>query len=263
MSERRFSQEAFPWVVAHRGASVSEPENTIRAFEAAIEAGADAVEFDVRVTADGHAVVIHDADVSRTTDGTGLVRQMTLSKLKGLRIEGARARTERIPTLAETLECLSGRAAADVEIKNIPGEPDFDADRELAAEAAAGAVSAFDGYVLFSSFNPSAIGRVRQIDPGAITGLLVAPGADPLAALEFAAEMGHVWVLPEAGAIVAAGAAYVAQAHASGLRVGTWVVDDVDRAVSLMRAGVDAVATNDPGSVVRARMQEFGPDRQS
>ena len=69
-------------VVAHRGASIEQPENTIEAFEAAIDLGADAVEFDVRMTADGHAVVMHDPDVSRTTDGTGLVSEMTLEEMR-------------------------------------------------------------------------------------------------------------------------------------------------------------------------------------
>ena len=71
---------ARPMVVAHRGASVEQPENTIAAFEAAVDAGADAVEFDVRMTADGHAVVMHDPDVSRTTVGTGVVSEMTLEE---------------------------------------------------------------------------------------------------------------------------------------------------------------------------------------
>ena len=75
---------ARPMVVAHRGASIEQPENTIEAFEAAIDAGADAVEFDVRMTADGHAVVMHDPDVSRTTDGTGLVSEMTLEEIRKL-----------------------------------------------------------------------------------------------------------------------------------------------------------------------------------
>ena len=100
---------AKPLVVAHRGASVEYPENTIEAFEAAIGSG-DAVEFDVRMTADGHAVVMHDPDVSRTTDGTGLVSEMTLDEI----------RTLGVPTLEEALACLSGRAAADIEVKNLP-----------------------------------------------------------------------------------------------------------------------------------------------
>ena len=245
-------------MVAHRGASAREPENTIRAFEAAIAAGADAVEFDIRMTADGHAVVIHDPDVSRTTDGSGLVRGMTLAQLRRLSVESPHAMATRIPTLTETLECLSGRVAADIEIKNIPGEADFDADRELAAEAAADAVQAFSGDVLFSSFNPSAIQRVLQIDPAAQTGLLVAPGADPWVAVVFAVEVGHKWVLPDHGALSAVGAAYIERAHSAGIRVGTWVVDDADLASELMKDGIDAVATNDPGPVVRARLLALG-----
>ena len=68
---------AYPLVVAHRGASAAYPENTLRAFQGAVEAGADVIETDVRLTADGVAVVLHDADVSRCTDGSGLVRLTT------------------------------------------------------------------------------------------------------------------------------------------------------------------------------------------
>jgi glycerophosphoryl diester phosphodiesterase len=75
-----------PLVVAHRGASIEAPENTIEAFERAVDAGADAVEFDVRITADGSAVVMHDPDVDRTTDGQGRCRDMTLAEVKALRI---------------------------------------------------------------------------------------------------------------------------------------------------------------------------------
>jgi glycerophosphoryl diester phosphodiesterase len=257
VAERRFSQGVFPWVVAHRGASAREAENTIASFQEAIDSGADAVEFDVRVTADGHAVVMHDADVARTTDGRGIVRQMTLAQLKRLRIATTHGPAE-IPTLSETLDCLSGRTAADIEIKNIPGEADFDSDEELAAEAALDAVTGFSGEVLFSSFNPSAIQRVLQIDPSATTGLLVAPGADPFAAVAFAVDLGHTWVLPESKALSATGPTLIEQAHLATLRVGTWVVDDPDLAVELMKAGVDAVATNDPAPVVQARMRELG-----
>ncbi|MCD6563330.1 MAG: hypothetical protein J7K23_05385, partial [Thermoproteales archaeon] len=65
------------FIVAHRGASFCEPENTLRAFKKAIEIGADVVEFDVRVSGDGVPVVIHDASVDRTTDGSGLVSELS------------------------------------------------------------------------------------------------------------------------------------------------------------------------------------------
>src|SRR5438093_10081888 len=119
--ERPFSQAGRPMVVAHRGASADESENTIAAFEAAIAAGADAVEFDVRMTADRVAVVMHDPDVSRTTDGSGLVRDLALADLRRLRIGLRSGGAEPIPTLDDALACLSGRIAVDVEIKNVPG----------------------------------------------------------------------------------------------------------------------------------------------
>ena len=135
MSERPFSQVAKPLIVAHRGASIEEAENTLEAFDLAVGVGAGAVEFDVRITADGHAVVMHDPTLDRTTDGTGLVSSKTLAEVRASRITLTTGEVARVPTLAETLGLLSGRAAVDVEIKNIPGEPDFDAERELAVEA--------------------------------------------------------------------------------------------------------------------------------
>ena len=84
MSEWPFSQAA---VVAHRGDSAHVAENTVEAFESAIELEAEVVEFDVRMTSDGVAVVMHDADVARTTDGSGLVRSMTLEQVGRLRVE--------------------------------------------------------------------------------------------------------------------------------------------------------------------------------
>ena len=73
-----------PWVVAHRGYSAQYPENTVSAFEAAIDAGADMIELDVCLTKDRVPVVIHDKTLERTTDGNGLVSELTLSKLKKL-----------------------------------------------------------------------------------------------------------------------------------------------------------------------------------
>ena len=101
-------------IVAHRGAPTERPENTLAAFGAALDAGARAVEFDVRVTADGQAVVIHDAALDRTTDGAGLIRDHTLAEVHASRISGGDGRTYAVPTLHETLALLSGRAGVDV-----------------------------------------------------------------------------------------------------------------------------------------------------
>jgi glycerophosphoryl diester phosphodiesterase len=251
VSERAFSQEARALVVAHRGASAEEPENTIAAFERAVEVGADVVEFDVRLTADGVPVVLHDADVSRTTDGTGPVANLRLDAVKRLRV----ARDHEVPTLEETLRALSGRIAVDIELKNIPGEPDFTPDAEPLVAATLDVIGsvAFEGVVLLSSFNPASIAHARAAAPDVPTGLLTGFTTDARAALAFAASAGHPWVLPFVGMLQAAGDGFVEEAHAAGLRLGTWITDDPAEALGLFGAGVDAVATNDPGAVIAAR----------
>jgi len=255
MSERPFSQERAALVVAHRGASVEEAENTLEAFELAVSLGADAVEFDVRITADGHAVVLHDAAVDRTTNGSGLVRDLTLAEVRSLSIATAGGGIARVPTLNEALALLSGRVAVDVEIKNIPGEPDFEPARERAVEALHEALdaTAFVGDVIVSSFNPLSIAASKTMRPEVPTGLLSEPGVDAPAALMFAAGEGHDWVLPFAGRVTAAGPSFPGAVHGAGLLLGTWIVDDPAEALVLSGAGVDAVATNDPRRIVDAR----------
>jgi glycerophosphoryl diester phosphodiesterase len=100
-------------VGAHRGAMCHAPENTLAAFEKAIEMGTYRVELDVRRCKGGHIVVMHDATVDRTTDGTGPVAQKTLEELRRLRVGG----TETVPTLEETLRLAKGRCRLLVEIK--------------------------------------------------------------------------------------------------------------------------------------------------
>lgn len=254
MSERPFSQGPLPLIVAHRGAPTERPENTLAAFDAAVDAGAAAVEFDVRVTADCQAVVIHDATLDRTTDGAGLVRERTLAEVLAARIEGADARSYTVPTLHETLALLSGRAAVDVEIKNVPGDADFDPNDEVAVGLVHRALDdvAFIGDVIVSSFNPHSIAVSRELRPEVPTGLLTDVGVDAAAALHFAAEQGHTWVLPFADRVLEQGEGFAAAVHDEGLLLGTWIVDDAERARALLAGGADAVATNLPRAIVSA-----------
>src|SRR5438093_12032267 len=121
-----FPLDSYPLVVAHRGASADHPENTLQSFQGALDAGAQVIETDVRLTADGVPIVLHDADVSRCTDGSGFVNDLTIEEVKRLDASGGRAERAEVPTLAEVLELVSGRAGINLEIKNIPGEPSFD-----------------------------------------------------------------------------------------------------------------------------------------
>src|SRR5271156_4282030 len=106
--------------IAHRGASGTFPENTLAAFRAAIDAGADMCELDVHLTRDGVVVVIHDEEVDRTTDGKGRVAEMTLAEIKRL---DAGARYDRrftgetIPTLEEVFDLVEGRCSLNIELK--------------------------------------------------------------------------------------------------------------------------------------------------
>jgi glycerophosphoryl diester phosphodiesterase len=247
MPDHRFADDAFPLVVAHRGASSTHPENTLPAFEAALALGAPVVELDVRLSADGIAVVMHDPDVSRTTDGTGGVHELTAEQLASLDA-GSGGDPTHVPTLAEVLELVSGRGGVALEIKNIPGEPGYEPGGESTAEAAVAEVHrvGFEGPVLVVSFNPRSIAAARAIAPEIPTGLLTTQIVDPREALAHAVEFGHGFVLPGSRSLRPAGEAFVAEAHAAGVRVGTWTVDDPDDVRVFFDMGVDVVASNDP-----------------
>ena len=99
--------------IAHRGASAYEPENTLRAFERAIEMGATMLELDVHLSRDGHPMVIHDADLSRTTSGTGKVADLSLAQIK--RFDAGLG--ERVPALDEVIELARDRVKIYIELK--------------------------------------------------------------------------------------------------------------------------------------------------
>jgi glycerophosphoryl diester phosphodiesterase len=250
-----FAPDSTPLVVAHRGASSAYPENTLESFQGAIEAGADVIETDVRLSADGVPVIVHDQDLSRTTDGTGLVHELTVAELKRLDASAGRGPKAEIPTLREVLELVSGRAGINLEIKNIPGEVAFDSPKEATVRAALDDVerTSFSGSVLVSSFNWITIERSRELAPDIPTGFLTIAAIAPAAALVYARDAGHQYVLPSVTALVPAGEAFVGEAHDAGLRVGTWTVDDPDEARTLFEWGVDAVATNDPEALLTLR----------
>src|SRR5512139_1614857 len=110
-----------PVVFAHRGASAHAPENTLAAFELALAQQADAIELDVKLSADGQVMVIHDSSVDRTTNGHGKVQDMTLAELKALdagSFFNSQFAGEKIPTLNEVFEAMGKRTFINIELKN-------------------------------------------------------------------------------------------------------------------------------------------------
>lgn len=220
---------------AHRGASVAAPENTMAAFEKAIEMGADGVEFDVQRSADGHLVVIHDETVDRTSDGTGRVVDLSLDELRRLDVGGG----ERIPLLAEVLDLFAPTGmVVNVELKSsiefYPGIGQ-DAIRVVAD-------SGMTARVVYSSFNHYTLAGMRAHVPAAQLGLLMADGIhEPW---DYARRFGAGALHPGYHLLQQPG--YVEKAHEAGLRVNTWTVDDPDHIRLVASLGVDAIVTNRP-----------------
>jgi len=211
------------------------PENTVQAFVAASALGADGVELDVHRTADGGLVVHHDAGAWRL----GVLAQCTQVEIRAVRPE--------IPTLDEALEACAGMLV-NVEVKNLPGDDDYDADESVAA----GVVELLVGRerrddVLVSSFNLESVDRVRELDATIPTGFLTLVGMDPVDAVEVAHAHGHGAVHPDVRALVGdAAAATITRAHEVGMTVNVWTVNDEDELRRLAAAGVDSVITDVP-----------------
>ena len=151
-----------PLVIAHRGASGTAPENTLAAFRRAVACGADMVELDVQLTRDGEVVVVHDFTLDRTTDGTGAVGASSLAEIRRLDAGAWFAPAflgEAVPTLGEVLGAIG--LPVNVELKPV-GDQGLEAET-LAVVRAAGAL----GRVVFSSFDPGALERLRALTPEA------------------------------------------------------------------------------------------------
>jgi glycerophosphoryl diester phosphodiesterase len=221
-------------VIGHRGASATHAENTLAAFAAAADAGADGVELDVRRTADDVLVVHHDAALA---DGR-VLRRTPAAELP-----------PSVPTLAEALEAC-GDLWVDIEIKNLPSDPDYDAEHGISlAVAAMVAAYGANHRVLVSSFDIGTLDRLRAVDPTIPTGWLVFSGPSPAQAIERAAAHGVDAIHPHD---LLVDPSMLARARSAGLAVTVWTVDDPARIRQLAEWGVDGVITNDPAAARRA-----------
>ncbi len=259
-----------PLVFGHRGGAALAPENTCAAFDRGLEAGADGLELDVRLTRDGEPVVCHDATLDRTTDGTGALAACTAAELAGVdagyRFPGPsgdcpyRGRGVRVPLLREVL-ARYGQRPLIVELKDDEVELARAVVRVL-AETGAGPG------VCIGSFHLPVLHEVRRIAPAVPTG---AAGREVRMALY------RSWVgwpsngvpyralqVPERRAahrIVSP--RFVRAAHRSGVAVQVWVVDEPDRIRRLLEWGVDGIITDRPdvaaGVVAERNAGRAGP----
>ena len=229
-------------ILAHRGASRVAPENTLAAFVEAATLGADGVELDVHRSADGLLVVHHDA----VAPGVGVLADHSAAEI--------RRALPSVPTLAEALDASAGMLV-NVEVKNLPGDADYDPD-ERAAVAVVELLGARErgDDVLVSSFSLASIDTVRGLDDTIPTALLTLVGFDPLEGAAVAAERGHAAIHPDVRSLVGPVAgALAARAGELALTVNAWTVNDAAEVRRLAAAGIDGVITDVP-DVARAAL---------
>lgn len=213
--------------IGHRGARAYEPENTLRSFQRAIEVGVDAVELDVRKTKDNELVVIHDADVNKTTDGTGLVNELTLDEIERLVTE----KGEKVPTLEEVLDFVGKRVKIMIELKEVGYE-----EQVLGLIGQKGLMD----NVIIVSFHEEVLQRVRELNVEVVTGLIYVNHKNPIpSALELKAN--YLLSLYRFTHAV-----NVKKAHEKGLKVIVWTINRKEEVAEYMKKGVDGIASDRP-----------------
>jgi glycerophosphoryl diester phosphodiesterase len=256
---KRTVRGEWPVNVAHRGASTLAPENTIEAFRLAVEAGAGGLELDVHMTRDGHIVVIHDATVDRTTNGSGAVSEMTLDELRrfdaghNFSPDGGSTRPYRgrgvwVPTLGEVLEEFPG-IAVNIEIK--AGTPGIE-ETVLGILRDANAL----GRALVVSTPHAIVKRFRKISSGHIStgasrweiGVFYILSRLRLERLVRPAYEALQVPLLHRGILVVT-PRFIRAAQARGVRVDVWTINQAEEMRRLLDLGVDVIMTDRPGTL--------------
>ncbi|MDO4568484.1 MAG: glycerophosphodiester phosphodiesterase [Clostridia bacterium] len=227
---------------AHRGASAYAPENTLEAFEMAMNMGAYGIELDVHRTKDGKLVVIHDETVDRTSNGTGYVKDYTCKELKRLDFSNSfdDYAGARIPTLGEVFGLIrnsSLRVNIEVKCDRVVYYGIWDDLIKLVRDFG------MEDRVLYSSFNHYVLRKLKEVKPNADIGLLYnCVMLDPWIYAKYArahAIHPHFLVplrVPE----------MVGKCHAEGIVINAWTADSPEHIAGLIDAGVDGIITNCP-----------------
>ena len=228
--------------VGHRGAAGHEPENTLRSFRKAMELGADMVELDVQLCGSGELVIIHDATVDRTTDGSGEVAELTLDELRALNT----GMGERIPTLQEVIDLAAGRMGVNIELKG-PGtaRPAL----EHIETALDGGWEIADFHV--SSFRLEELSAIRELSGDVRTGVLYA--LDDGGIMSFAEDNGAYSLNPHHRTVTSD---LMAKAHGRGLKVFAWTVNEPEDIARIKALGVDGIISDYPERIDEAPGQE-------
>jgi glycerophosphoryl diester phosphodiesterase len=227
-------------IVAHRGGSLLAPENTLAAFNNAIQIGAAWIEIDVHQTSNKVTVVIHDNTLQRTTNGKGSVDKITFEELRSFDAGGKfsdKFAGEKVPTLEETLTLIAGKCNLLIEIK----DPDASGDIEKDVVSLIQKHQAWSWCVV-QSFNYQSVLKVHQMDAQIKTALLfVKPNIDKI---QNDAEMSFLSGINIYHRF--AGKRTIEKIHALHKTVFVWTVNHPKRIQKMVENGVDGIMTDDP-----------------
>ncbi|MEN6409058.1 MAG: glycerophosphodiester phosphodiesterase family protein [Anaerolineaceae bacterium] len=236
-----------PKIIAHRGACLRAPENTLPAFQMAVEEGADGFELDAKLTRDGEVVVMHDATVDRTTDGSGAVSEFTLAAFKRLDAGKKFSPTTgsiHPPTLQEVFENTDAHAIINVELTDYQHPMNRLVERVVETVERCG----MENRVFFSSFLPGRLTRVRQLMPEASCALLAMGGIPGELAKTANACLRNPWFNPYWTLITDE---MIERARKRSQKLMVWTVNDPDEATRLVQRGVMGLITDDPAVLVQ------------
>lgn len=226
-------------VCAHRGSPSVLPENTVGSFLQAVEEGADEIELDLRLSADGRLVVMHDATVDRTTDGTGAVAELTLRELQALDAGGG----ARIPSFEEVLDGVGARLQVEIKAPEAAG-PLAELLRDRPDDLARISPCCFD---------PDVVAELVRLFPDAPVGLIASAGSAE--SLDRAVELGASRVL---FGWAGTDRALVEKAQAHGLEFSVWLVNTPEQLRDARALGVDGFTTDETAVIAAelARIEE-------
>lgn len=237
-----------PQIIAHRGARLVTPENTLPAFEKAIEMGADGIELDVHMSKDGKLVVLHNFTLDDTTNGIGAVDQLTAAELANLDA-GSHFSSEfagtPIPTLEQVFDLVGDRCRINVEIKSM--SPTGGAAVEPLVEMIR-ARNLFD-QVIISSFNPITLIKCRWMESTLELGLLFQEKLPAHLASAWFSPVIHPQAVHPWKELV--DGAFVIWARERGCAINVWTVNDAEEAKRLYALGVDGIITDAPDLMIR------------
>ena len=238
-------------IQGHRGACAYAPENTVPAFQMALDMGADGIECDVHLTKDGQFVICHDDKIDRTSDGKGTIVELTLEEIKandfGAKFDEKYKGTP-APTLEEMLDVVKVMNPVNIEIKKFGGK--YKTDEALNLFYAVLKKYDIIGNTIVSSFDAPLIKRLKQLHPDIYTCLLYNKRRSPAA---YAQSLGCSAIHPYHKSLKKV---TVDNAHKRGLKVNCWTANEEADIRRMIEIGCDGIITNYPDRAIRIAEEE-------